>query len=51
MNICPAYLRLKVSNVNVVNTGTSKFYVILLLIFLLKYLFHYDYHCFWFGYV
>ena len=39
MNICPSYLHLKVQNVNVGDIGTSIFYAILLLIFLLKYLF------------
>ena len=39
MNVCFAYLHLKVSNVNVRGIGTSKFYVILLPVFLLKYLF------------
>ena len=36
MNICPAYLHLEVSNVNVYDIGTSKCYVILSLLFLLK---------------
>ena len=39
VNICPAYLHLEVSNVNAYDIGTSEYYVIFSLLFLLKCLF------------